>query len=107
MKPLTPTTPTVLPTTPPPKVGDEVYVGTALYMSHGADDFQGGLCKITEVGVGISAGKPEWFVSVEERPGHGYNYSILLESQEKWKAEFGTNRGYPDPDNSPESNRWD
>lgn len=103
----TPTPPTKLPTTPAPKVGDEVYVGTSLYLSHGHDDFQGGLCKISSVEVGISAGKPEWFVSVEERPGHGYNYAILLESQDKWKAQFGTNRGYPDPDNSPESNRWD
>lgn len=57
--------------------------------------------------MGISAGKPEWFITIEERPGYGYNYSILMESQDKWREQFGTNRGYPDPDNSPESNRWD
>ena len=100
-----PTDPTAVPTTPRPNVGDDVYVGGAMYLSHGVDDFQGGLCKIAEVTTGISAGKPEWFISVVERPG--YNYAILMESQDQWKAEYGTNRGHPDPDNSPESNRWD
>lgn len=94
------------PTTPPPKVGDEVCVGTSLYLSHGVDDFHGGLCKISRVESQISAGKPSWFVTVGERPGWSYNYEVLMESQEKWKAEYGETRGYPDPDNSPESNSW-
>lgn len=61
--------PTKLPKTPPPKVGDDVYVGGSMYLSHGMDDFQGGLCKITKVSVGISAGEPEWFIEIKERPG--------------------------------------
>lgn len=76
-----------------------------MYLSHGMDDFEGGLCKITKVDVGISAGKPEWFIEIEERPG--YNYHILMESQEEWKAQYGTNRGHPDPDDREEFNRWD
>ena len=102
----TKTSPTTVPTTPPPKVGDDIYVGTALYLSHGVDDFHGGLCKISKVKPAISAGKPEWFISVEERPGWSYNYASLLKEQAELKAQYGETRGYPDPDNSPESNSW-
>lgn len=29
-----------------PKVGDEIYIDTSLFVTHGEDDFIGGLCKI-------------------------------------------------------------
>lgn len=106
MRPTGPTS-TALPTTPKPQVGTDIYVGSSWYLSHGVDDFHGGLCEIVSVEVGISAGKPEWFVGIKERPGHFYNYAVLLESQEEWKKEFGDTRGYPDPDDHPDSNRWD
>ncbi len=91
---------------PPPVVGEDVYVGTSWYLSHGVDDFHGGLCAVESVKVDMSAGKPTWFVSVRERPGYGYNWAILREEQEKLREQFGTTRGYPDPDDSPSSNEW-
>lgn len=90
---------------PPPKVGDDIYVRTSAYISHGEDDFHGGLCRVAKVTVDMSAGKPTWFISVEERPGTGYNWSILREEQAKLKAQFGDARGYEDPDYSP-TDRW-
>lgn len=90
-----------------PKVGDDIYVYTSLYLSHGADDFQGGLCKVSRVDKEISAGKPTVFVVVKERPGHSYNWEYLAERQAELKKEFGRRRGRPDPDNHPDSNRWD
>jgi hypothetical protein len=91
---------------PPPAVGSDIYVRTAWYLSHGADDFEGGLCKVTKVTVGMSAGNPTWYVEVAERPGHSYNWAILREEQESLAEEHGNRRGYPNPDNDPESNRW-
>jgi hypothetical protein len=81
-----------------PVVGSDIYVGTSLYIDHGEDDFQGGLCTIKHKEMSTSAGKPTWFVTVKERPGVSYNWEILMERQEELKAEFGNNRGYKDPD---------
>lgn len=90
-----------------PEVGQDVYVPTSLYLSHGADDFIGGLCEVIEVKDGISAGKSVPFIRVKERPSTSYNWKRLLEKQESLQAEYGTRRGYPDPDLDPEFNRWD
>lgn len=81
-----------------PTVGSSIYVGSAWYIDHGEDDFQGGKCTISRVSSGISAGNPTWFVEVAERPGYSYNYLILLESQAKWAETYGDRAGYPDPD---------
>lgn len=91
---------------PSPKVGEDVYLPTRWYLSHGRDDFQGGLCKVTKVYVDTSAGDPTWFIEVAERPGYSSNWASLREDQAKLKAEFGDKRGYPDPDEHPDSNDW-
>lgn len=87
----------------PVKVGQDIYLGTEMFLSHGADDFLGGLCKVIEV-------RKEYeniWVSVAETKG-GYNWtSFLAENQEKWRKEYGTRRGRPDPDLKPEFNQWD
>jgi len=107
-----------------PKKGDDIYIGSELYLGHGVDDFSGGLCKIIEIGKSkmymgneglehkFEASKEntklsEIFVEVKERPGHYYNLEHLLENQEKWKKDYGKRRGKPDPDYSPMFNRWD
>jgi hypothetical protein len=90
-----------------PKVGEDIYIPTQLFLSHGMDDFLGGLCQIVRVKKGISAGEPTWFVSVAEDPGTEYNWEILLEKQNELKAKCGDRRGRPDPDDRPEFNRWD
>ena len=51
---------------PPPKVGDDIYVRTSAYISHGEGDFHGGLWRVAKGTVDMSAGKPTWFISVEE-----------------------------------------
>lgn len=91
---------------PLPKVGDDIYVGTALHLSHGRDDFQGGLCKVIDVKEETSAGKPVHFVTVEEQPRTSYNWKILAEQQDKMKKRYGKDRGYKDPDCDPRFNRW-
>ena len=65
------------------KVGDDIYVPTSLYLSHGEDDFHGGLCKI--IGIGEEHG---WkWVRVKERPTTKYGYDGLIEEQKKLKKE--------------------
>lgn len=70
-----------------PVVGSLIYIKSSYYIDHGQDDFNGGICKIDQIQTSISAGKPTWFVSVKERPGHFYNYEILIEEQEINKKE--------------------
>jgi len=60
-----------------PQIGQEIYIPSSKYISHGRDDIAGGLAIITEVKEGGSACK--WFVSVEEVPGVSYNYEKLME----------------------------
>jgi hypothetical protein len=87
-----------------PQVGDPVYLPTEGYISHGRDDFQGGLCTVSEVKEDISAGQPAMFISVTERPGHYYNWNFLAPRQEDLRKQYGSHRGRPDPDYSPEFN---
>jgi hypothetical protein len=89
-----------------PKLGDEIYAPTAIYLGHGRDDFVGGICQVTRVYAGISAGKPVVFVSVQEREGTGYNWETLKEKQGELRERYGDRRGHPDPDLRPEFNDW-
>ena len=87
-----------------PLAGRDVYIPTALHLSHGVDDFEGGLCRIVRVSEGISAGKKVLFIEVAERPDHSYNWECLRDEQEKLKKEYGRSRGRKAPDYSPELN---
>lgn len=89
-----------------PEKGNKIYVGTSLYLSHGADDFEGGIATITKVEVDKHCVNKynRIMVGIKERPGHLYNYIYLMENQAKWKKEFGKQKAHPDPDNSPSSN---
>jgi hypothetical protein len=80
------------------KVGQKIYVESALHMSRGSDDVVGGLATVTKISEGISAGKPALFVVVKEHPGVAYNWEVLSEKQEALKERFGKNKAYPDPD---------
>jgi len=84
-----------------PKVGEKIYVGTSLYISHGSDDFIGGKCTISKVQYSDHLPKDHCnycMVGIKERPGYMYNYRALLEDQKKLKKEFGNRVGRPDPD---------
>ena len=87
-----------------PKIGEDVYVPTSLYLGHGVDDFQGGLCEIVNIEPEISAGKTCLFLEVKERPGHSYNWEVLMQEQDQLKNGFGEQRGYQDPDYDPRFN---
>lgn len=93
-----------------PKVGQKIYVPTSLYLSHGLDDFEGGIAVISKIEKNEYLGKdhPNYLmVGVEEHPGTLYNWSHLLKEQEKLKERFGKQKAHPDPDDRPEFNMWD
>lgn len=87
-----------------PIAGEDVYIPTSLYLSHGIDDFEGGLCRIIRVSEGISAGEKVPFIEVAERPSYSYNWECLRDGQEKLKKEYGRRRGRRHPDYSSEFN---
>ena len=90
-----------------PKIGQDVYIPTALYLGHGVDDFRGGLCRIRKIEFGKSAGKECICIEVEENLGTFYNWKLLQEKQKKLAKEYGKRRGYQDPDYRPEMNIWE
>jgi hypothetical protein len=95
---------------PEPKVGQKIYIPTSLYLSHGMDDFIGGVAKIKEIHKSnfLPVDHCNYLmVEVEENPGTSYNWLSLLEEQDKLKREFGRKKAHPDPDDRPEFNMWD
>ena len=89
-----------------PKVGQEIYVGSQAYMSRGEDDFAGGKATINGVKAVTNGGKPDFFVSIKERPGHSYSWRNLVEKQEEYAKLFGDRVAHADPDTRPEFNCW-
>ena len=79
------------------KVGDDIYVTSAMHISRGSADRVGGLAKIKKFEKSPNNKNIIW-VHVEEIPGVGFNYKSLLGEQARLKQQFGTNRAYPDPD---------
>jgi hypothetical protein len=86
--------------------GDVIYVDTSLYVSHGIDDFRGGLGEVIEFGSSKSAGVPTPFVKVAQDPDTWNNWKLLAAIQKKLREEFGKKWSHPDPDNRPEFNEW-
>lgn len=83
-----------------PAPGDEVYVGSSLHLTHGRDDFRGGLCRV----VSVRERHGLVFVEVAEDPGTLHAWPYLAEHQDEWRARFGQQHGRPDPDLRPEFN---
>ncbi len=88
---------------PPPAVGDEIYVDTALFVHHGRDDVRGGRARLVAVHE-CYHGLKGIFVEVDEHPGDLYNWDVLGRQQDKLRSEFGDQRAHPDPDLRPEFN---
>ena len=84
--------------------GDVIYVDTSLYVSHGRDDFRGGLAEVIEYGMDVSAGKPTPFVRVAQESDTLHNWKILASDQKKLRAKHGKRWAHPDPDYRPEFN---
>ena len=86
-----------------PKVGDQIYVDTSLHVTHGIDDFIGGLCEV----MSVEKHEKNIWITVKEEPDTQYNWSHLSELQDKLKIEFGNSRGHKRPDYRSEFNRLD
>lgn len=89
---------------PLPKVGDDIYVPSALHLSRGRDDVVGGLARVKSVSRHMSGGEQVHFISVNEIPCDFNWEQHLALMQAELKREFGKNRAYPDPDDNPEFN---
>lgn len=88
---------------PPPSVGDEIYVDTALFLHRGRDDVVGGRARVTKVHNGYH-GMEGIFVEVAEQPGDLLNWEDVGTRQAELAHEFGDRRARPDPDLRPEFN---
>jgi hypothetical protein len=86
--------------------GDIIYVDTDLYLSHGIDDFRGGLAEVAAFGMQTSAAMVTPFVKVVQLMDTWHNWQILAEQQSKLRAKFGKLWAHPDPDYRPEFNEW-
>ena len=86
--------------------GDVIYLETSLYISHGCDDFCGGLAEVSEVREGQHAGKPISYVRVVQDLDTTYSWTALAADQKKLRAEHGKNWAHPDPDLRPEHNGY-
>lgn len=79
---------------PAPKVGDKIYVPSSMSISHGSDDFAGGIATVKRVYKYCN----QVFVDIEEGD-RGYNWSqIIGPDQAKLKKEYGKRKAHPDPD---------
>jgi hypothetical protein len=88
---------------PKPNLGDVIYIRSSMSFSHPWDDMVGGKATIIAIEESVSAGEPTWFVSVRGKDGHifgSYNYPMLLEQQDKLKAQYGDSEAYLDPDDN-------
>jgi hypothetical protein len=62
-----------------PNVGDKIYVEGTIYLTHGVDDFRGGICTVKAVQSHIV-------------DGHDFS-SVEIEEEEIWRAESRTEAG--------------
>jgi len=86
-----------------PFIWQEIYLKSALYLSHGVDDFMWGKATINMVEV--SEGGSIWF-SVKEKPWSKMNWLWHRKWQEELKERFGDQVARPDPDYRPEFNTF-
>lgn len=92
-----------------PVPGEDICVSSSWYLSHGRDDFDGGLCQIGKV---VKSDKlPEdhingLMVTIVERPGWQYNWYNLIKNEKQNLERYGSQRGRPNPDMDPSANEW-
>jgi len=90
-----------------PEINQKIYVPSAMYVYHGADDFAGGLATINNVKVNNNLSVDHYnyiMVGIAERPNHYYNWKYMMENQSEWKKIYGDNIAHPDPDYDDEFN---
>ena len=90
---------------PAPSVGDEIYVPSALYVSHGEDDILGGCAIVESIKKEKHGNEIVHGVTVQELPSRTYYWENgLAEEQEGLRERFGSQRARPDPDEREEFN---
>jgi len=88
------------------RAGDVIYVESSIYLSHGRDDFRGGLAEVVAYTTDLAGSTTAPFVRVAQNPHTWYGWLGLAPKQKKLRAQFGQNWSYPDPDDRPEFNEW-
>lgn len=88
-----------------PKVGDEVYVPSAFYISRGRDDVCGGRATVERIEERADWGdQNRWWIYVHEVPDRGYNWALISRDQERLRREYAGKVAHPCPDDHPSSN---
>lgn len=88
-----------------PSVGEEIYVPTNFYISHGEDDVLGGRATVIEVWEEKHGNRIVHAITVKEHPNKTYYWeNYLAKHHEKWEQKFGDRRAKPIPDNREEFN---
>jgi hypothetical protein len=86
--------------------GDVIYLESARYISHGCDDFCGGLAEVSEVSQAKRKGQQVLLVRVIQQPDGMYEWNTLAAAQPKLRRQHGTNWAHPYPDDRPEFNGY-
>ena len=88
------------------RAGDVIYVGSSLFLSHGRDDFCGGLAEVVAYTTDLVASTRAPFVRVAQSPGTWYSWLRLAAEQKDLRVRYGKEWSHPDPDDRPEFNEW-
>ena len=90
---------------PKPKIGDKIYVPSFLHITHGVDDFHGGLCTVIGLRKEFIKGLRVTFVNIAEDDASWLNWdTYLAPQQEQLRKEYGERAGRLKPDFRPEFN---
>jgi len=88
-----------------PSVGQEIYVPSALYLSHGRDDILGGRTTVTKVVAEKHGDRIVHGIQVKGFPNETYYWENgLMQQQEELRQRFGDQLARPDPDEREEFN---
>ena len=77
---------------------DVIYVYSALHLTHGIDDFCGGLAEVIDVVSGKNAGNPTSFIRIAQEPDTQHNWPYLAPMQKGLREHFGKEWSHPNPD---------
>ena len=86
--------------------GDVIYLESERFISHGCDDFCGGMAEVSEMQEEKIKGEIVLYVRVVQQPGALHNWHYLAGKQQELRRVYGTNWAHPDPDDRPEFNGY-
>lgn len=83
------------------KIGDNLFISSAFYISRGSDDVAGGLATIKRFEYNKFLPKDHYnycMVEFEEHPGRLLNYKYVIENQDDWAKEYEGKIAHSCPD---------